>query len=245
MNQSNNNPFGNLKTDGLEAARDVLGGGGAMETDVYNGVIKLAFAGVSSGGAHSMTVHVDCGGREYRETMYVTNKQGQNFYEKNGKKNPLPGFTTANDIALLATGHPLNEQEMEEKVVKLYDFDAKAEVPTKVQAVVSLHGQQISLGILKQVVDKNVKDGNGNYVPSGETRDENVIDKVFHAETGKTVSEYTAKVPTADFQGKWLAKNKGVTRDRTSGATGKVGAPGQKAANDSNGGKTASKSLFG
>ncbi|WP_199097255.1 hypothetical protein [Dyella sp. ASV21] len=248
MNQSNNNPFGGLKSEGLEAARDVLGGGGAMDSGLYTGTIKLAYAGKSSGGAHSMTVVVDLEGREYRETLYVTNKQGQNYYEKAGKKNPLPGFTTANDLALLSTGVPLNEQEIEERVVKLYDFDAKAEVPTKVQAVVSMHGKPITLGILKQIVDKNVKnEATNTYVPSGETREENIIDKVFHAETGKTVSEFTLKVENAEFQGKWGAKNKGVTRDRSTGKAGKVGAPGQKAANDAIGGgqKQASKSLFG
>lgn len=246
MNQSNSNPFGGLSNDGLEASRDVLGGGGPIDSGVYTGTIKLAYAGLSKGGAQSLTVHVDINGRDYRETLYVTNKQGQNFYEKSGKKSPLPGFTTANDMALLSTGVALNEQEVEERVVKLYDFDAKAEVPTKVQAVVSMHGKEITLGILKQVVDKNVKDGNGNYVPSGETREENTIDKVFHTESGKTVSEFTAKVPEAEFQAKWAEKNKGTVRDRTSTAkTGKVGVPGQQAANHAAPAKAPSKSLFG
>lgn len=246
MNQSNNNPFGGMSTEGLEASRDVLGGGfGAVDSDVYAGTIKLAYAGKSQGGAHSLTVHVDLGGREYRETLYVTNKQGENFYKnKDGKKSPLPGFTTANDLALLSTGVALNEQEVEERVVKLYDFDAKAEVPTKVQAVVSMHGKPITLGILKQIVDKNVKDGNGNYVPSGETREENTIDKVFHTDTGKTVSEFTAKVEQPEFMGKWADKNKGTVRDRTTAKVGKVGAPGQQAANSASH-KAPAKSLFG
>lgn len=246
MNQSNNNPFGDLSTDGIEAARDVLGGGGAVDSGVYTGTIKLAYAGMSSGGARSLTVHLDLDGREYREVLYVTNKQKQNYYEKDGKKSPLPGFTVANDLALLATGLALSEQEIEEKVVKLYDFDAKAEVPTKVQAMTSLHGRAISVGILKQLEDKKKKnDSTQQYEPTGETRETNVIDKVFHAETGKTVSEYTAKVAEAEFQGKWKAKNDGVVRNKTTGATGKVGTPGQRAANDGGATKTASKSLFG
>ena len=96
----NNNAFGDLNTDGLEQSRDTLGGGGAVESDSYTGKIKLAYAGASQGGARFLAVHIDLDGREYRETLYVTNKQGQNFYEKGGKKIPLPGFTVARGIDL-------------------------------------------------------------------------------------------------------------------------------------------------
>lgn len=246
MNQ-NNNPFGGLTADGLEAPKDVLGGGFIVDSGVYAGEIKLAFAGVSKNGARSLTVHVQLdGGREFRETMYVTNRKGENFYERDGKKNPLPGFTTANDLALLATGQDLASQDVEEKVVKLYDFDQKAEVPTKVQALTSLHGKRVQLGILRQTVDKKKADGNGNYVPTGETRDENVIDKVFHAETGKTVSEYTRQLDDAEFLPQWKEKNSGVTRDKREDKSSQAGAPGAAAGTAGrSGGGTPSKSLFG
>jgi hypothetical protein len=248
MNQNANNPFGGLNTDDLEQSGDFLGGGGAIDSGIYTGTIKLAYAGVAKSGARSLTVHVDVNGREYRETLYVTSgteKGCKNYYEKNGKKSPLPGFTTANDMALLSTGQPLSEQELEEKVVKLYDYDAKAEVPTKVQAVTSMMGKQITLGILKQVVDKNKKnDTTGAYEPTGETREENVIDKVFHTESGRTVTEVMAK-GESDFLGKWKERNAGTVRDRSSGAVGKVGVPGQRAANDGGSAKAQTKSLFG
>jgi hypothetical protein len=254
MNQSTNNPFGGLNNDGLEEAKDYLGGGGTFDAGAHDAVIKLAYAGVSSGGAKSLTLCFDMGGREYRETMYVTSGTAKgcvNYYHPKGdktKKMPLPGFTAANDLALLSTGKPLSDQEIEEKVVKLYDFDAKAEVPTKVQAAVSMHGLPVTLGLIKQIVDKRKKnDSTGEYEPSGETREENVIDKVFHTETGKTVSEFTDKVENSEFKAKWEAKNAGQVRDRTTGGSGKSGAPANVAANDSNGGgtKAASKSLFG
>lgn len=240
------NPFGKLSQDGLEKTGDVLGGGGTVESGVYSGTIKLAYAGKSAGGAQSLTVHVDIGGREHRETIYVTSKLGNNYYEKDNKKIPLPGFTTANDLALLSTGQALSEQDIEERVVKLYDFDAKAELPTKVQAVVSLHGKEIKLGILKQIVDKNQKNDAGDYVPTGETREENVIDKVFHAETGKTVSEFVNKIAEAEFLPKWEEKNKGNTRNKAKGAAGKTGAPGRApSAGGSAPAAGSSKSLFG
>lgn len=241
--EQTNNPFGGLDTTGLEAPRDTLGGGGALESGVYDGVIKLAYAGVSRNGARSLTIHLDINGREYRETLYVTNREGKNYYERNKKKNPLPGFTVANDLALLTTGLPLSEQDIEERVVKLYDFDAKAEVPTKVLAVISLHGKPVKVGIIKEIVDKNVKNGAGEYVPSGETREQNTIDKVFHAETGKTVAEYTNKVEKAEFIHKWEERNKGQTRDRSTAGGAKTGVPGLKSPADT--GKPQTKSLFG
>ena len=243
-----NNPFANLSNDGLEEAKDTLGGFSSLDSDVYEGVIKIAFAGQSAKGAHSVTFHVDLNGREYRETLYVTNRDGQNWYHPKvkgvpdtTKKNPLPGFTTANDIALLASGFGLADLAVEERVIKLWDKDANAEVNTKVNAFVDLSGKPIKLAILKQIVDKNVDDGQGNYVPSGETREENVIDKAFHAETGRTVTEVkSGQVQTGEFIQKWLDKNKGEVRDRsTKEANGaKTGRPGAA-------GGTAPKSMFG
>ena len=248
MNQ-NNSPFGNLGTDGLEEARDTLGGGGAIDSDSYTGVIKLAYAGASSGGARFLAVHVDVNGREYRETLYVTNKQGQNYYEKGGKRIPLPGFTVANDLALLSTGHPLSAQDVEEKIAQLYNFEERKEIPTKVQAVTSMMGKSITIGVLKSIVDKTKKnEQTGAYDPTGETREENNIDKVFHAETKKTVSEFTGGVANGEFHDKWVEKNKGQVRNKATGATGKSGLPGGQggAAPAAGGGKPAgSKSLFG
>jgi hypothetical protein len=241
------NPFGNLTTSGLEESKDVLGGGSYLkDSGVYDGIIKLAFAGKSDSGARSLTVHIDIDGKEYRETLYVTSREGKHYYHPKGdtsKKSPLPGFTTANDLALLSTGLSLGDQTIEEKVVKLYDFDTKAEVPTKVEMLTEMIGKPIKLGIVRSVVDKNVKDASGNYVPSGETKEENTIDKVFHAETGKTVAEFTAKIETAEFLGKWDEKNTGVTRQKAKGAGGKVGIPG--VAPVAGGAKAPTKSLFG
>lgn len=255
---NNGNIFSKLKSDGLEEAKDSLGGGfGAIPSDVYTGKIKAAYAGESAGGALSMTfvVGVQVAGkeREYRETVYVTSskEKGQNnFYERDGKQIPLPGFTTANDICLLTTGYELNAQDFEERIVKIYDFTTRAEVPTKVQMAINVVGQEITLGILQQREAKTKKnEATGQYedVP-GETRDINVIDKVFHTESGRTVSEVSRKLDKGEFLDQWREKNQGQIRDKTQGKAGKPGAPGQGAAAQqagAAGSKPAGKSLFG
>lgn len=250
------NPFQNLSNDGLEAASDRLGGNfGTIDTDVYTGTIKAAYAGKSQGGAHSITAVLDItvGGqkREYKETIYVTNRQGENFYPDKtdaNKKQPLPGFTTANDLALLSTGLGLNQQEFEERVINVYDPAQSKEVPTKVQMAVSMVGKPISVAIIRETKLKQVKDNNGNYVDNtnGETRDENRIDKVFHAESGRTVSEVTRKLEKGEFIEQWREKNKGVTRDKTKGKAGEVkqGMPGMPSGGNT-GGAAAAPNLFG
>lgn len=235
------NPFASLSSTGLEVAQDTLGGFAPIESGVYDAIIKIAFAGQSKGGAHNVTFHLDINGREHRETIYVTNKQGENFYlnkRDQTKKMPLPGFTMANNLALLATGFDLGNLAVEERVIKLWDKDAAGEINTKVNAFVDLTGKAIKVGIIQQIVDKNVDDGTGKYVPSGETRNESVLDAVFHAESDRTVNEVKANGP-AEFLGKWEAKNKGQIKNRSSKVEGQTGRPGATAGGDK------PKSMFG
>lgn len=92
-----NNIFGNLQTEGFEGEKDVLGGGGTVESGAYDGVVELAYVGKSqSSDAQNVTFNIKLDNGFYvRETIYVTNKKGENFYpDKNDakKKHLLPGF---------------------------------------------------------------------------------------------------------------------------------------------------------
>ena len=246
--------FGNLTDENLEKTGDVLGGGGPVESGIYTGTVKLAYAGKSnSSNAQSIVVHIDTGNREIRESLWVTNRNGENFYADKkdpNKKRPLPGYTTADDLCLVTTGHPLSEQDLEEKVVNLFDFEARAERPQNVPVLVDVIGKEVTVAVLKQTVDKNVQDSSGKYVPSGETRDENVIDKVFHAESQRTVTEIREGLEEGKFLEAWKAKNEGQTRNRAKGADGKTGAPGGAGAppargNSAPGNAKPKTSLFG
>lgn len=236
MNPSNN-LFGNLNTEGVEKAKDTLGGMfGAIDSAIYPATIKLAYAGASDSGARfvDFTFGITVNGqpREYNERVYVTNRQGQPFYEKDGKKNPLPGYTTANDLALLSTGKDLSSQAFEERIVKLYDRTAQAEVPTKVMVATDLLGKQVKIAVMKAIENKTKKnDVTGQYEPIDETRETNSIDKVFHFDTDLTVSEFLrkneGKLDKAEFHTQWAAKNDGVVRDKTKKSGAKTGTPGQ------------------
>ena len=237
--------FNKLTSDGLEESQDRLGGFSPFDSDIYIGTIKVAYAGTSLGGATSVSVVVDADGKEYRETFYVTNRKGENFFiSQDKKKVPLPGFTVVDDICLIASGKPLANQETEEKVIKLYDFEQRAEVPKSVPVLTDLIGQKIALGILKQLENKNAKNAAGEYEATEETREVNVVDKVFHPEMKLTVAEARNGKEDPEFWDKWVEKNKGTVRDKTEKkAGGNAGAPPKPAA--AGGTAAPRQSLFG
>ena len=244
--------FGNLTNEGLEETTDRLGGFQIRATDIYPATIKAAYAGQSAGGARNVTIVAELPDGEYSETIYVTNKKGENWFlnqNDKSKKVPLPGFTTIDDICLVTTGKPLAEQDTEEKVVKIYDFDERKELPKAVPMLVDLIGQPLFLGIVQQTVDKRQKnESTGEYEPTGETRDENVIEKVFHDPSKMTVVEARQGATEPVFFEKWLSKNKGQVRNKAKGADGKgaqSGRPGGGAPQSGSGGQKKTSSLFG
>ena len=226
----------NLETKaGVEGEKDILGGGGALDSGLYDLTIKVAYVTTSSGGALALNTIFDYNGKEVRQQFWMTSgndKGNKNTYTKDGKEFYLPGFITANSLALLTVGKEISQLDLEEKTIKLYDFEAKGEVPTKVQVFTELTGQTITAGIQKQTVDKNIDsgqvDGNGRkiYVPSGETRDINEVVKFFRADDGLTVPEIEAQVTEAKFKNDWENKFAGKTINRAKGLDGvKAGAP--------------------
>lgn len=248
--------FNNLTTEGLEETEDRLGGGRqVLDTDIYNGTIKMAYWGKSSGGAEAITVLVALeNGKEYRETIYYTDKSGKNFYmakdkdqKETGKKAALPGFITIDEICICASEKPLAEQATEEKLVKIYNFEEKKEIPTSVPVLVDLIDQPITLAIQKKLENKNKKnDQTGKYEPTADTQEINQIVKAFNTPTKLTAVEARKGQP-AEFHDAWKEKNKGETYDARSikdGEAGKSGRPGSSTPPTSSGGGER-KSLFG
>ena len=206
--------FSNLKTDGLEDSKDVSASlYGPVESAIYMGTVKVAYAGQSTGGAASVTLLLDLDGKEYRETIYITNRKGENFFLKDGKKIPLPGFTVIDDLCLVGSGAPLCDQETEDKMVKVWDNDAKKELPKSVPVLTALTGQTVSVGIIKSQENKKEKVGD-SYVPTTEVRMVNNIDKVFDTESKMTVSEGRNNAKEAVYWGNWEKSHTGVTRDK-------------------------------
>lgn len=243
--------FKNLTNDGLEKSEDRLGGGfAAKESDIYHGKIKFAYATKSSGGAMGIVLSVALADNtEYRETLWITNKKGENFFlnkQDPTKKVPLPGFTVVDDICLVACEKPLSDMDSEEKTINVYDFEAKRELPKSVDMLVELIGKDVALAIVKETVNKQAKnEATGEYEPTNETREQNVITKVFEPNSKFTVAEAREGADAPAFYDAWLERNKGKTIDRTAKTGSASGAPGQAPAANASAGAAPKKSLFG
>ena len=187
-----------------------------VDSGVYQGTIKNAFIGKSSGGATSVSLEVKLdSGKTIFETIYVTNREGNNTYEKDGVIGYLPGFLTVNQIALFATGKDLYElePELEERIVKQYDSKAGKQVDKPAMVIVPLLEQPILVAI-KEVRENKTKAGDGNKrITLAEDRVYNTIDKVFHPSTFHTQAELEQDIE-ATYIDTWEKDNKGKLDDR-------------------------------
>jgi hypothetical protein len=224
--------FSNLTSDtSIKGETDTLGVGfGPLESGLYNGKVTMAYGTLSKGGAQGLVINIQTeDNKEIRQTLWMTSgtaKGAKNYYEKDGEKNYLPGYIAANALCLLASGKEISDMETEVKVVKVYSFEQKTEVPTKVDAVMDLIGKDIVVGLIKQTVDKNAKnESTGAYEPTGDTRDENEIDKFFRASDRLTTAEIKAQATEPGFILTWETKWTGKTRNKAKGASGTAGAP--------------------
>lgn len=228
--------FDALKTDSsIKGDGDFLGGF-ILDSDVYHMAIDLAYLEIASSGAMGLALHTkDSNGKANKSMLWMTSGRDKGclnyFINGKGEKNYLPGFTLANSICQLSIGKEISTLTTDEKVVSLYNFDQKKDVPTKKQVFTELLGAEISLGIIKQIVDKTAKQADNTYAPTGETREENEIDKAFRTRDHMTAAEIIAQAEAPVFMGKWLEKNKGTVRNKAKGVTGTVGTAGAIAAN--------------
>ena len=228
----------------VQADGDFLGGFSALESDVYDFTIEHAYATKSSGGATAINFSfLGANNAKLRTTIYVssgTAKGCKNTYEKKNKDGNmeihyLPGFNQVNSLCYMTAGQPLAALASTvdgTKVINLYDYDKKGEVPTQVDMIMGLIGMKITAGVLKQTVDKKKKNDAGEYVPTGETRDENEVDKFFRTSDKLTFAEISKQLTEPAFMAAWLEKWRGKTKDKTSKTgivTGAPGTPGQPA----------------
>lgn len=230
--------------------KDSVGFGGPLESNAYLLTVATAYVTKAASGALGLVCNFKTeDNRDLRQTFWMTSgtaKGAKNYYEKDGEKHYLPGFLQAQSLALLTCGKEISQLDTEQKVINVYSSDAKAEVPTKVDMVVDLLGKQIIAGVIKQTVDKTVKNDAGEYVPNGETRDENEIDKLFRAKDKMTTAEIRAQAEAPAFYDTWVSKWQGNTRNRAkaAGSAGTAGAPAAKAGGTAGGVKKPTQSLF-
>lgn len=189
---------------------DVIATGGfTLKTGLYPMVIDNAFIEVKPTGAWMMNVHLKrkTGGNQvYRFSNCIVSKAKKTTYiNKDGVELPLPGYSQMNQICKIAGDISLGQIEPEKKLVKMYDFAAKAEVAREVPVVTQIVGQDILVGIRLNIRNKRVL-SNGEWIDSDKPDEFNEIDKVFYPD-GFTVTEKAAEATEAVFVEKWRAAN--------------------------------------
>lgn len=222
-----------LPADVEDDTKDIVGGSYILETGVYEYDINMAYMVQAASEAVGVNMIFTNGNQQFKQSFWVKSgkaKGGKTTYtnSKTGKEHPLPGMSNMNAITFLTLGKQLSELDTEEKVVKLYNYEAKEEVNTTVQVLTDLLGKKIVLGIMKNEVDVTQKnDATGEYEPTGKTKFENEVVKVFQAGTNCTIAEVRGQ-EDAQFISKWNENNKGTVRNKvkSKGLTGTAGAPG-------------------
>ncbi len=217
-------------TEEIKEDGDFLGGANVLDSGIVNAIVDLAYISVSDGGAKALNVTFKTdAGQTFRQQFWIasgTAKGGLPYYTNKTtlEKKFLPGYVQADHLCLLTVGKRLPTVDTEEKTINLYSSKEGKELPTKVDMVMDLLGKPITIGVIKQTVDKNKEigidtaTGKKVYGPSGETRVENEVDKFFRQKDGLTVAEIKAKMTDPVFKEKWAEKWTDVVRDKSTGA---------------------------
>jgi len=218
--------FDNLKIDDdVKLDEDTLGGGGSFiwESGVYDCVVDMAYLSESKGEALGLTVTLLNGKKKLKETLWLTSGKAKGksstYIDAKGEKRPLPGYTQGLNLCMTTVDQTIDEaaKDSEAKTINIYNFDAKKEMPTNMDHVMTnLIGKPVKVAVIKRKVNKRVFDQNTRtYVETADIKEENVISQFFYADSGLSVMEKGKGVTEAGFITKWKEANDGNTHDRS------------------------------
>ncbi len=197
--------FKNLKVaDDVVVVVDKVGGEFAKvdSTGLYNFTIEKAYAGQSSGGAYSVTIHFkEDNGAKFSTTEYITSgteKGCKEYYidKKTGAKQYLPGYNKIKNLDALI-GFDRDFPETKSAQVMLWDYDSKSELPVEKDVITEWIGKKVSALIIKRLEDK--------YNNTTEVATKYEVEHFLDNKTLQTRNEKVAGL--FGFKDKWLAKH--------------------------------------
>jgi len=195
----------------VQEAKDIVAGEGGVvkNSDIYLMKVIHAFLKEADSGAIGVQLtmkHSDKNKTEFNTTIYISSgktKGQKTYFEKNGKKFPLPGYTQINDLCLIASNGKLNlgTAPKTKKTVEVYSFTEGKKVNIQADVIDVLTGAIIKVAIARKRVNK-FKGGK----PTSEVTEKNEV-ATFLTRDGKTMREVNSN-SAAEFADKWLLKNK-------------------------------------
>lgn len=169
----------------VEVQEERVGGGAKVESGCYEAIIKMANLTESQGGAIGVKLSLETeDGISLTMTEYITSgteKGVKTYYEKDGKKFDLPGYAKIKGLNYLLNnvdGEPTN---VEEREIKEYDYEAKAEITVRRRVILDFIGKPI--GICLAVVNED------DYRDTTKSRIKKDIRHFFDPVTGKFKGE--------------------------------------------------------
>jgi len=213
------NSIASAEAQGQDQEERVSSTGSAIkESGVYVGVIKMAKVLQASSGAIGIAIEMETeDGKSARVTEWIQSgdaKGNKTYYEKDGEKYNLPGFTKIKNLNFLING-VFGIPTAEEKEIKEYDWELKQEVPTKREVIVSWLNRPIGFCIQMTAEDK--------YNDETNSVDKSIVEHFFDPVTEQFGSEKINSQPAEkinkfkDFIEKTPLKDK---RKKSKGSTG-------------------------
>jgi hypothetical protein len=186
-----------------------------LPTDVYDAEILLAYLiSSSSSKSKGLFLVLKINNEEKSFQTYYTNKNDELFYidKKDNTKKALPGLlllSALTQITLNKTFDSLGPSDFSKKTIKVWNNDAKTELPKEVDVITSLTGKKVKVAL--EQIEQN------KYSDVTRTEMKNQIVKFFN-DKGYTSTELEnlQKDPTTqpEFITKWLEVNKDKIVDK-------------------------------
>lgn len=210
---------GVTKAKGIEKPKDSLGNFENTKSDVYTVEITASY-GLESSKSDAQGIKIEAkipalNNRKLFQSWWITNKDGNTYDERDGKKKFLTGFLKADNLALLATEGEAGilDLDTEEKTIKV-KRDGK-EVNEVVDSFPDLIGFELQVGIIDTVKFKQ-NNVDGQYIEVDEKIHNAEWHTLFDIE-GFTLNELEAEAEEPEFIEEWLKVWKGKVRDFTEG----------------------------
>lgn len=210
------NLFGALALDtDVEAVKDVKGTNfGVIDSGIYTMKCAMAYIYTKPNGGIGLATEFKGDGIVYKETLHLVKPNGDAFYTtKANKKMPMMGLVVADAMAQVTHDKilmTLGSETVQKKMVNVYNFDEGRDIPTEVDMIMGLVGQDMQLAILRKIENKATQAS--NWKPTNEQKEYNAIDTVFQVDTNLSAVEIINGAPSSQYA-YWDGRNTGKTRN--------------------------------
>ena len=175
-----------------------------VDTNEYEATIKLAYLSTAKTGSTMLNLIYTMGGQEVTlKPNYLFNGAKKHYIDKKtGAKKQNIGIAQLSELCMVAIG---KNSTVEDKTIKIWDYDLKAEAPVKRPVLVDLLGAKVLLAV------QEIQEAKHNDASQAVMLNEVV--KACDVETRQTLAEKNAG-KDAVWLDKWTKKNAGVLNDK-------------------------------